>query len=84
MQYLPALMPVLARAVSADIDFRTEDVDEETETGVISEGSGPDGQTAAVLDIRGVGRKRITLNTFAVLEKAAALDTVEKYARVLG
>ena len=31
---------------------------------------------SAVLDVRGVGKKRITLNTYAVQEKAAALDTL--------
>lgn len=29
-----------------------------------------------MLDVRGVGKKRITLNTYAVQEKAAALDTL--------
>lgn len=82
VQYLPALLPTLLRAVGAEIDFRTEDVDEETAPGV--EESADSGTQTAVLDIRGVGRKRITLNTFAVVEKAAALDTLEKYARVLG
>jgi hypothetical protein len=40
---------------------------------------------SAVLDVRGVGKKRITLNTYAVQEKAAALDTlVSTCLRVVG
>lgn len=37
---------------------------------------------STVLELRGVGKKRVTLNTFAMQEKAAALDTLVRCASV--
>ena len=38
---------------------------------------------SAVVDVRGVGKKRITLNTYAVQEKAAALDTLVRWVVIV-
>jgi GAF domain-containing protein len=82
-QYLPVLLPVLARAATADVGFCVQDLDdEEADTGMQHDEA--TGLQTAVVDVRGHGKKRITMNTFAVLEKAAALDTMDKYARELG
>ncbi len=81
MRYLPVLVPLLGRTTQLDVGFSMEDAADEEEDGVLaSDGA----RQSAVLDVRGVGKKRITLNTYAVLEKAAALDTLDRYARVLG
>lgn len=83
LPFVPTLVSLLAQTTQLDLGFAMQDVGEEVEEGVTA---GEDGRVvASVVDLKGLGgKKRITINTYAMQEVEAALDTLDKYARVLG
>lgn len=83
LPFVPTLVGLLAQTTKLDLGFAVQDVGEEVEEGVTA---AEDGKVmASVVDLKGMGGKKlITINTYAVQEVEAALDTLDKYARVLG
>ncbi len=80
--YLAVLGPLLVQTTQMDLGYSVEDVDEEEEEGATAHANGV---VTTVVDLRGMGgKKRITVNSYAMQEVQAALDTLDKYARVLG
>jgi len=83
LPFVPTLVSLLAQTMQLDLGVAVQDVGEEVEEGVTA---AEDGRVvASVVDLKGSGgKKRITINTYAIQEVEAALDSLDKYARVLG
>jgi len=82
LPFIPALVPLLAHTTQLHLGFSVQDVGEDEVEGVTAEA---DGKVESVVDMKGLGgKKRITVNTYALQEVEAALNTLDKYARVLG
>jgi len=76
-QYLPLLLPPIFAALDAEVQFELEDADDvdiDTPTNTES------GLDSISLNIRGIGNKRVSMNTHAVFEKSSACRLLYEYA----
>jgi hypothetical protein len=73
LPYLPILIPPLLATVTQKMDFAVDDVEPETEKGMDN----------SVMHVKGVGTKRVTLNTALVEDKVVALRMLFDYAEKL-
>ena len=77
------LTPILAMA-AADVGFKVTDVDE----GPLGQGGAEEADTASgfssvVLDVRGMGKKQLTMNTFVIEQKVLACNMILEFAKSL-
>jgi hypothetical protein len=78
------LTPILALA-TADVGFKVVDVDESGLSGAAEEETETAaGFSSVVLELRGLGKKQLTLNTFVIEQKVLACTLVLEFAKALG
>lgn len=77
------LTPILALA-TADVGFKVVDVDESGLGGGAAETETAAGFSSVVLELRGLGKKQLTMNTFVIEQKVLACTLVLEFAKALG
>jgi len=75
---LPQVVPPLMRALAEKVDYSVTDVEEGE-----GAGAGDSKMDSVVIGIRGIGDKRISLNTGVIDDKLMACNLLREYATVL-
>eukprot|EP00949_MAST-11_sp_MAST-11-sp1_P002975 g2975.t1 len=77
--YLPHVLPPLLATANAKHDFSVLDADDEAKVAQEQEKAIAKGLSTSILDVKGLGRKMIVLNTSVVFEKEQAVRAIFEY-----
>ncbi|HIB63815.1 MAG TPA: hypothetical protein EYO33_01510, partial [Phycisphaerales bacterium] len=77
--YLPHVLPPLLAMATQKNDFSIMDADDETMVAQEQQKALENGLSTSILDVKGLGRKMIVLNTSVVFEKEQAVRALYEY-----